>query len=105
MFEMQREGKILHVGLSNVTRAELETGLKLGFIATVQNMYSYTQRTTLELAHGANPGGEEVLDLCEQHGIPLIPFFSLVHGLPNAGDKLTEIAKKHNATQAQINIA
>ena len=105
MFEMQREGKILHVGLSNVTRAELEAGLKLGAIATVENMYSYTQRTTVELPYGANPGGEEVLNLCEQHGIPLIPFFSLVHGLPNAGNKLVKMAKKHNATEAQINIA
>ena len=105
MFKMQREGKILHVGLSNVTRAELEAGLKLGAIATVENMYSYAQRTTVELPYGANPGGEEVLDLCEQHGIPLIPFFSLVHGLPNAGNKLIEMAKKHNATEAQVNIA
>ena len=105
MFAMQREGKILHVGLSNVTRAELEAGLKLGAIATVENMYSYAQRTTVELPYGANPGGEEVLDLCEQHGIPLIPFFSLVHGLPNADNKLVEMAKKHNATEAQVNIA
>ena len=105
MFEMQREGKIQHVGLSNVTRAELETGLQLGPIATVENMYSYAQRTTMKLPHGANPGGEEVLDLCEQHGIPLIPFFSLVHGLPNAGNKLAEIARKHHATEAQVNIA
>ena len=104
MFAMQREGKILHVGLSNVTRAELEEGLQLGTIATVENMYSYAQRTTVELAYGTNPGGEEVLDLCEQHGIPLIPFFSLVHGLPKAGTKLTKIAKKHNATEAQLNI-
>ena len=105
MFEMQQEGKILHVGLSNVTRAELEAGLQLGPIATVENMYSYAQRTTMKLPHGANPGGEEVLDLCEQHGIPLIPFFSLVHGLPNADNKLVEIAKKHSATEAQVNIA
>ena len=105
MFEMQREGKILHVGLSNVTREELEEGLQLGTIATVENMYSYAQRTTVELGYGTNPGGEEVLALCEQHGIPLIPFFSLVHGLPNAGTKLTEIARKHQATEAQLNIA
>jgi pyridoxine 4-dehydrogenase len=105
MFEMQQEGKIQHVGLSNVSRAELEQGLLLGPIATVENMYSYAQRTTVQLPYGANPGGEEVLDLCEQHGIPLIPFFSLIHGLPKAGDKLPEIARKHNATDAQLNIA
>jgi pyridoxine 4-dehydrogenase len=105
MFKMQQEGLIQHVGLSNVTREELQTGLAMGEIATVENMYSYAQRTTVQLPHGANPGGEEVLDLCEQHGIPLIPFFSLVHGLPNAGNKVAEMARKHNASEAQINIA
>ena len=105
MFAMQQEGKIRHVGLSNVTRAELEEGLRLGPIATVENMYSYAQRTTVQLPYGANPGGEEVLDLCEQHGIPLLPFFSLVHGLPNAGEQLTAIARKHGASTAQLNIA
>ena len=105
MFEMQQEGKILHVGLSNVSLKELETGLQLGQIATVENMYGYAQRTTLHGPHGENWGGEEVLNLCEQHGIPLIPFFSLVHGLPNASDKLVGMARKHNATVAQINIA
>jgi aryl-alcohol dehydrogenase-like predicted oxidoreductase len=105
MFEMQRAGKILHVGLSNVTREELEAGLLLGDIATVENMYSYAQRTTMQLPHGANPGGEEVLDLSEQRGIPLIPFFSLLHALPKADSKIAEIARKYNATEAQINIA
>ncbi|GAB2871402.1 aldo/keto reductase [Hymenobacter ruber] len=105
MFEMQKEGKILHVGLSNVNREELEAGLKLGEIATVENMYGYAQRTSLSAPYGETRGGEEVLPLCEQHGIPLIPFFSLVHGLPNAGNKLAEIARKHNATEAQLNIA
>ncbi|SNR30921.1 MULTISPECIES: aldo/keto reductase [Hymenobacter] len=105
LFEMQREGKILHVGLSNVTRAELEAGLQLGPIATVENMYSYAQRTTVSLPHGANPGGEEVLDLCEQHGIPLIPFFSLLHALPKQLDKIAEVARQYHATPAQINLA
>ena len=105
MFELQREGKILHVGLSNVTRAELEIGLKLGNIATVENMYGYGQRTTLMTPHGASPGGEEVLDLCEQHGIPLIPFFSLVNSLPKADNKIAKIAQKYGATDAQINLA
>ncbi|WP_139922174.1 aldo/keto reductase [Hymenobacter sp. DG01] len=105
MFELQREGKIQHVGLSNVTRAELEAGLRLGPIATVENMYSYAQRTTVQLPHGHNPGGEEVLDLCEQHQIPLIPFFSLLHALPKSLDKITEVARQHEATPAQINIS
>ena len=105
MFELQREGKILHVGLSNVTREELKTGLKMGEIATVENMYGYGQRTTVVLPYGTNPGGEEVLDLCEQHGIPLIPFFSLINSLPKADNKIAAIAQQHGATEAQINLA
>ncbi|GAB3825732.1 aldo/keto reductase [Hymenobacter jeollabukensis] len=105
MFELQQQGKILHVGLSNVTPEELEAGLKLGPIATVENMFSYAQRTTVQLPHGANPGGEEVLHLCEQHQLPLIPFFSLLHALPKQLDRVAEVARRHEATPAQINIA
>jgi len=105
MFELQKEGKIQHVGLSNVSLEELETGLKMGEIATVENMYGYAQRTTLRDAHGETRGGEEVLALCEQRGIPLVPFFSLVHGLPNAGDKLAALAKERGVSEAQLNIA
>jgi pyridoxine 4-dehydrogenase len=105
MFEMQKEGKIQHVGLSNVSRAELEEGLAMGEIATVENMYGYAQRTTLRDAHGETQGGEEILALCEQHGIPLVPFFSLVHGLSNAGDKLATLARERGVTEAQLNIA
>ena len=105
MFAMQREGKILHVGLSNVSRDELETGLSMGSIATVENMYGYGQRTTLTNAYGTNQGGEEVLDLCEQHSIPLIPYFSLLNSLPTANEKINTIARKYQATPAQINLA
>ena len=105
MFEMQQAGKILHVGLSNVSREELETGVKMGSIATVENMYGHGQRATLQTPYGESRGGEEVLDLCEQHGIPLIPYFSLVHSLPKADSKIAEIARRHHASEAQINIA
>ena len=105
MFDMQKEGKIQHVGLSNVSRAELEAGLAMGEIATVENMYGYAQRTTLHDGHGETQGGEEVLDLCEQHGIPLVPFFSLVHGLPKAGDKMAELAQQRGVSTAQLNLA
>ena len=105
MFEMQQAGKIQHVGLSNVTREELEAGLQMGEIATVENMYGYGQRTTVTLPYGTNPGGEEVLDLCEQHGIPLIPFFSLINSLPKADNKIAAVAQKYGATEAQINLA
>ncbi|HEY5327111.1 MAG TPA: aldo/keto reductase, partial [Mucilaginibacter sp.] len=51
MFEMQKEGKILHVGVSNVTRDELETAMQMGQIATVENMYGHAQRTTHIAGH------------------------------------------------------
>jgi pyridoxine 4-dehydrogenase len=105
MFELQKEGKIQHVGLSNVSPADLEKGLQMGEIATVENMYGYAQRTTLNDGHGETQGGEEVLALCEQHGIPLIPFFSLIHGLPKAGDKLATLARERGISEAQLNIA
>ncbi|MCB2378445.1 aldo/keto reductase [Hymenobacter sp. BT635] len=104
MYELQREGKILHVGVSNVNPEELTAALQLGEVASVENMYGYAQRTTLNDGHGETRGGE-VLPLCEQHGIPLVPFFSLVHGLPSAGNKLTEMARQRGVSEAQLNIA
>lgn len=105
MYEMQREGKILHVGVSNVSPEELTAALRLGEVASVENMYGYAQRTNLSGPYGDTRGGEEVLPLCEQLGIPLVPFFSLVHGLTKADDKLTELARRRGVTEAQLNIA
>jgi aryl-alcohol dehydrogenase-like predicted oxidoreductase len=105
MFTMQEEGKILHVGVSNVTTGQLEMALKMGNIATVENMYGHAQRTTVKQAYGEHPGGEEVLHLCEQHKIPLIPFFSLVHAISKKDTRIATIAEKYNATETQINIA
>ena len=104
MHDMQREGKIQHVGVSNVTPDELTAALAMGEVASVENMYGYAQRTTLHDSHGETRGGE-VLSLCEQHGIPFVPFFSLVHGLPKAGDKLAELAQQKGVTVAQLNLA
>jgi pyridoxine 4-dehydrogenase len=104
MYDLQREGKIQHVGVSNVTPEELTAALALGEVASVENMYSYAQRTTMNDGHGETRGGE-VLPLCEQHGIPFVPFFSLVHGLPKAGNKLAELAQQKGVTEAQLNIA
>ena len=103
MFEMQQEGKILHVGLSNISREQLEKGLTMGKIASVQNLYGYTQRTTLAGPMGG-AGGEEVIDLLEENHIPLIPYFSLQTGLSKEQEKIAELAKKYELTIAQMNI-
>ena len=105
MFELQKEGKILHVGLSNVSPEDVELGLKKGPIASVENAYGYSQRATSSGPGGLTRGGEEVLALCEKNEIPLIPFFSLLTFLPKGNDKITELARKYNATEAQITLA
>ena len=105
IFELQKEGKILHVGVSNVNREELETAMKMGQIATVENMYGHGQRNTLVSHYGETRGGEEVLDICEKNQIPLIPYFSLINSLPKKDGRISTVARKYNATEAQINIA
>jgi len=105
MFTMQQEGKILHVGVSNVSVSDLKTALSMGNIATVENMYGHAQRNTLNQHHRETHGGGEVLELCEQHEIPLIPFFSLLHAIDKKDNRITEIAQKYQVSEAQVNIA
>ncbi len=106
MFDMQQEGKILHVGVSNVNPAELQAAIAMGNIATVENMYGHAQRTSVALGFGGiTPGGEELLAICEQNKIPLIPYFSLFQSMPKKDSRISAIAKKYNATEAQINLA
>ena len=105
MYDMQDEGKILHVGISNVTPEQLQTAIALGDVATVENMYGHAQRTTLISEHGENRGGEEILNICEANNIPLIPYYSLFASMPKKDNRIAETAAKYNVTEAQINIA
>ncbi|TWJ02444.1 aryl-alcohol dehydrogenase-like predicted oxidoreductase [Mucilaginibacter frigoritolerans] len=105
MFQMQKEGKILHVGVSNVTRDDLEAAMKMGEIATVENMYGHAQRTTHKADHMESNGGEEVLDICEKNEIPLVPYFSLFLSVPKKDTRIAEIAKKYGVNEIQANIA
>lgn len=105
MFKMQQEGKILHVGVSNVTRDDLQAAMKMGEIASVENMYGHAQRTTHKAGHMESNGGEEVLDICEKNGIPLVPYFSLFLSMPKKDSRIAEIAKKYGVNEIQANIA
>ncbi len=105
MFKLQQEGKILHVGVSNVSAADLQTALKMGPIASVENMYGHAQRTTIKHVHGENHGGAEVLSICEANNILLVPFFSLLHAIGKKDERITEIAQKYEVSEAQVNIA
>ncbi len=105
MFQMQHEGKILHVGVSNVNAQELERAMRMGEIATVENMYGHAQRDAVKAPHGVTHGAEDILHICEENEIPLIPFFSLQTANSKKDNRVAEIAQKYNATEAQINIA
>jgi aryl-alcohol dehydrogenase-like predicted oxidoreductase len=104
MLELQNEGKILHIGLSSASVEQFNTAIKTAKIASVENMYSYTQRVTDPDSPFGFQGGE-VLPLCEQHQIPFIPFFSLQTSLPAGPSKMEELAEKKGITAAQLNIA
>ena len=105
MFQMQHEGKILHVGVSNVSRSQLESAMTMGEIATVENMYGHAQRITHKTGHLESNGGEEVLDICEKNGIPLVPYFSLFLSTPKKDPRIAAIAKKYGVNEIQANIA
>jgi pyridoxine 4-dehydrogenase len=105
MFQMQQEGKILHVGVSNVNAAELHAAMRMGPIATVENLYGHAKRDTMTGHGGVTRGGEEVLHICEENEIPLIPFFSLLTAHQKKDDRVATIAQKYGVTEAQVNIA
>lgn len=93
--KMQREGKIRHIGLSEVKPAEIEQARKVVEIVSVQNMYNVSERKH-----------EDVLEYCEAHSIGFIPWFPVAAGkLAQPGGKLDAIAKHHGASVAQISLA
>jgi pyridoxine 4-dehydrogenase len=92
---MQKDGLVRHVGLSEVSVAEIEAASKFFKVATVQNRYNLVDRTH-----------EDVLDYCEKRGIGFIPFFPLAAGdLAKPGTVLDRIAKTHDAAPSQIALA
>jgi aryl-alcohol dehydrogenase-like predicted oxidoreductase len=93
--EMRKEGLIRHVGLSEVTVADIEAARRHVPVATVQNLYNLTNRAS-----------ENVLDHCERHGIGFIPWFPLGNGeLAKPGSPLAAIARARGASASQIALA
>ena len=92
---LQREGKIRHIGLSEVSAEQLDAARAVAPIVSVQNMYNLTVRTA-----------EPVLDACETTGIGFIPWFPLAAGpLAAADGPLQSIAADHGATPSQLALA
>jgi pyridoxine 4-dehydrogenase len=93
--EMQREGLIRHVGLSEVGVDDIEAARKVFPVVTVQNRYNLVDRTS-----------EAVLDYCTKNGIGFIPWYPLAAGaLAKPGSTLDAIAKKLEATTSQVALA
>jgi aryl-alcohol dehydrogenase-like predicted oxidoreductase len=93
--ELQDEGKIRHIGVSNVSVEQLEQARGIVEVHTVQNRFNLTDR-----------GHEDVLDHCEHEGIGFIPYFPLAAGdLARPGGPLAEAAQRHDATPAQVALA
>ena len=93
--ELREEGKIRHVGLSNVSVEQLEQAQEIVSIAAVQNRYSLVDRSS-----------EDVLKACGRDGLGFIPWFPLATGdLARSGGPLDEIAARHDAAPSQVALA
>src|SRR3984957_18134505 len=93
--QLQQQGKIRHVGLSEVKPAEIDRARQVVKIVSVQNLYNLGDRKH-----------EDVLEYCEKEGLAFIPWYPVAAGkLARPGGKLDTIAKRHGATVAQLSIA
>jgi len=92
---LQQQGKIRHIGLSEVKVPEIEQARKVVKIVSVQNKYNLSEREH-----------EDVLDYCTKEGIAFVPWFPVAAGkLAQPGGKLDEVAKRHDATVSQLSLA
>jgi pyridoxine 4-dehydrogenase len=93
--DLQKAGKIRHIGLSEVSPAEIDRASKTVKIVSVQNQYNLSDRQH-----------EKALQYCEQRNMAFIPWFPVAAGkLAQPGGPLDQIAKKHSATVAQLSVA
>ena len=93
--QLQDEGKIRHIGLSEVSVEDLQEAQKTAEIVSVQNLYNL-----------ANRDAEELLDHCTRENIGFIPWFPLATGaLSSADGPLATAAKEHDATPSQLALA
>jgi pyridoxine 4-dehydrogenase len=92
--DAQRAGKIRHIGLSNVSVAQLAEAERLAEVVSVQNEYNLNDRTS-----------EDVLAVCTQRGIAFIPWYPLGAGSALRAAKLKRVAARHGATPAQVALA
>ncbi len=91
--DMQKQGKIRHIGLSNVTKEHIERARKVCPIVSVQNRYSFADREW-----------DYVVEYCEKNDMVFLPWFPLAAG--QAGmDSVHKVARAHNASSMQVALA
>jgi aryl-alcohol dehydrogenase-like predicted oxidoreductase len=92
---LQEEGKIGHIGLSQVDVDQLEAARAVAEIVSVQNLYNLADRSS-----------EGLLDHAEAHGIAFIPWYPLATGqLAKAGGPLAALAERHRVSPSQLALA
>lgn len=95
LVRLQEQGKVRHIGLSNVSVEQLEQARKVVPIVSVQNRYSLSDR-----------GAENVLEACTRLGIGFLPWYPLAAGsLNRPGGPLATVAQRHQATPGQVALA
>jgi pyridoxine 4-dehydrogenase len=94
MVELQAEGKVRVLGVSNVGVEELARARAVGEVVSVQNRYNLTDRES-----------EDVLAVCERAGIAFLPWFPIGAGSLAGAGELAAVASAHGATAAQVAIA
>jgi aryl-alcohol dehydrogenase-like predicted oxidoreductase len=92
--EAQRAGKVRHIGISNVSVAELSEARRIAPIVSVQNAYNLGDRSS-----------EDVLAACERLGIAFLPWYPLGAGAALRLQKVKQVAARLGATPAQVAIA
>ncbi len=93
--KLQEEGKIIAIGLSQITADQLAQARQIADIATVQSRYNVSDRSA-----------QDVLDVCQREGMGMIPWAPLAQGgLDNSHGPLAEVAERHNATVGQVALA
>ncbi|MFJ8229638.1 aldo/keto reductase [Streptomyces sp. NPDC094448] len=92
---LQEEGKIRHIGLSEVTVPQIDEARAIADIVSVQNLYNLADR-----------GAEDVLDYAERENLGFIPWFPMATGrLAREGGPLDTLAKTHGASPSQLALA
>jgi pyridoxine 4-dehydrogenase len=109
LITLQKEGKLQHIGLSNVSVAQVEQALERTPIVTVQNLYNAAagEKRLAKLPHALVAEQERMLQLCEARKIAFLPFFPLsIPGGPElANAAIDQIAQRRAKTKIQIALA